>query len=55
MRHGDNSQAINHFMEIIEIFEPGEEDEKNTINLNITEDMSTADVASKILKVIEKF
>ena len=56
MRHGDNNQAIiNKFMEIIEIFEPGEKDEKNTVNLNITEEMSTGDVASKILKIIEKF
>ena len=55
MRHGDNKQAINNFMEIIKIFEPAEKDEKDTVNLNITEDMSTADVASKILKIIDKF
>ena len=55
MRHGDNKQAINNFMEIIKIFEPAEKDEKDTVNLNITEDMSTSDVASKILKIIEKF
>ena len=42
-------------MEVIEIFEPAEKDERNTINLNITEDMSPSDVASKILKIIEKF
>ena len=55
MRHGDNKQAIDNFMEIIKIFEPAEKDEKDTVNLNITEDMSTSDVASKILKIIEKF
>ena len=55
MRHGDNNPAINKFMGITEISEPGEKDEKNTVNLNITEDMTPSHVAKEILKIIDKF
>ena len=56
-RHGDGKEGegiVNMLTDWYKYFEPLEEDEKNIVNIDITEDMAPKDVMKSVLKILEK-
>ena len=52
-RHGNDKEIIDFLKMLHTMYEPGENDEENTYNVTITEDMSPEDVVQKILQNIK--
>ena len=52
-RHGNDKEIIDLLKMLHTMYEPGENDEENTYNVTITEDMCPEDVVQKILENIK--
>ena len=55
-RHGDNihEELVQMLEKFYDLFEKAGDDEPNTYNLTVTEDMNVEDVMNKILDIIDK-
>ena len=54
-RHGEESQgAIEIMMKLHKLYEKPGEDEKNTYNIDITEEMTKKDVLDKVLEILKE-
>ena len=53
-RHGEDSSFTETLLNMYDLYEPGAEDEPNTVNINVTSTMSRDDVANNILEVLPK-
>ena len=53
-RHGDDPGALEVLSKMFEFYEGPGEGEKNTFNIDITEDMSPKDVMDKVLEILDK-
>ena len=52
-RHGEQSESVIKFLTgIFDIYEPPGENEKNTYNVEITEDMTQNDVLKKVQNIL---
>ena len=52
-RHGDAIEGLNEVMNnMFDLYEPARDDEKNTFNVVITEDMTPDDVLNKVFQII---
>ena len=55
-RHGEDKEGegvVNMLTDFYKYFEPPEEDEENTVSIDITEDMAPKDVMKLVLKMLE--
>ena len=56
MRHGEGKEGegvVNLLTDWYKYFEPPEEDEKNIVSIDITENMAPKDVMKLVLKILE--
>ena len=53
-RHGDDPGALEFLAKMFDFYEGPGEGEKNTFNIDITEDMSPKDVMDKVLEILDK-
>ena len=56
-RHGENeeqSTVVDWLTKLYDLFEPATEDENNTLDVKVTNDMSREDVVQKILDMLQK-
>ena len=54
-RHGDEAMFVDMLTKSYDVFEPAEDDEPNTISIQITKEMTRDDVADKILQKVKDY
>jgi len=54
-RHGDDAMFVDMLTKSYDVFEPAEDDEPNTISIQVTKEMTRDDVADKILQKVKDY